>query len=282
MQAGATMFHHVFRVPRGELLFTHHDEARWLWRFLLDTFPELVALCLMPDHGHVELPHDDPDSRLGACLRGYARWRNTRTGRTGAVFERLPEPEPILDDQKADTVRRYIELNPCRAKLTDDPMAWPWSTARDALGFSTDSARRVPGPERYATWLANDQYVRAAAAFLPSIQFRDFTAADVIDGVCGLFRASVPSASTRGPLRTLVARTAVAHGVPLAELGDALHADRSSLRRLAAGTPTRGRRIADPLLEACVRVVGDPRFCALPTRDLRVRPGWLARLPPLG
>lgn len=268
------MYHHVFRCPKGTLLFHAHDEARHLWDMLAAAFPELVALCLMPNHGHLELPHDDPGGRLGRVLRGYARWRNARRGETGRALGRTPPPDAIGDAQKAATVQRYVELNPCRARLTDDPLTWPWSSARDAVGLAATPVRpAVARPARHFAWLAADPTVRPGAE-LPRVQYRDFTVDDVLDAVCGLFRTSRANAFQRGPVRTYAVRTATAHGVAgPTVLAAALGVDRATVHRLALGTPTRARAIADPVLAACVRVVGDPRFTALPDGDLRVGPG---------
>ncbi len=274
------MYHHVFRASGKTLLFHTHAEAAELWRMLVVAFPELVALCLMPNHGHLQLPHADPGGRLGPVLAGYARLRNARRGVRGPVFERTPCADPIGDRQKAATVQRYIELNPCRARLADDPLAWPWSTARDVVGLAGIPARtRVEHATRHFAWLAADPTVHSSAE-LPRVRFADFGMDDVLDGVCGLYRVPRAAAFVRGLPRTYSIRTATAHGIDGAVIATALGIDRGTATRAAAGTPSRARSIADPVLAACVRVVGDRRFCALPEGDLRVGPG-IPRLRPL-
>ncbi|MDP2305703.1 MAG: hypothetical protein Q8P18_06720 [Pseudomonadota bacterium] len=281
VHGAATMYHHVFRTPSRNLLFHTHGEAAELWRMLVVAFPELVALCLMPNHGHLQLPHDDPGGKLGRVLAGYARLRNARWGTRGPVFERTPRAEPIADRQKSATVQRYIELNPCRARIVDDPLTWPWSTARDAVGLAAIPARpRMEQAARHFAWLAADPTVRPSAE-LPRIRFADFGMDDILDGVCGLYRVPRAAAFVRGLPRTYTIRTAAAHGLGIAAIAAALGVDRGTATRAAAGTPSRAQNIADPVLAACVRVVGDPRFYALPEGDLRVGPG-VSRLRPLG
>lgn len=273
------MFHLVFRARPGTLLFHTHVEANALWSSVSAAFPELEALCLMPNHGHLQLPHDDPGGRLGRALQGFAHARNATRGATGPVFERTPSAEPLVDRQKIERTQRYIELNPCRAHLTDDPLRWPWSSLRDAVGFAANPVRPpMPNPERHLAWLAADPEVNDEAALLPSVRFLDFGYDDVVDAVCGVFRAARGASRIRGVVRSYAIRTAIAHGVAGAVgLARSVGCDRGTIRRLSLDTPARSRRIADPVLSACVRAVGDPRFRALPEGDLRLASGPMRR-----
>ena len=54
------------------------------------------------------------------------------------MWQEVPEPERVRGKKKMRRTWRYIALNPCRDGLTDDPLAWTWSTYRDALGASVD------------------------------------------------------------------------------------------------------------------------------------------------
>ncbi len=67
------MFHHVARSVRARLLWYRDVDAQVLFDGIVRTFPELVALCVMPDHVHLLLPHGDPDNRLYRALAGYTR-----------------------------------------------------------------------------------------------------------------------------------------------------------------------------------------------------------------
>ncbi len=80
------MFHLVARSVEGPL-FCSWFEGVVLWEILVDAFPELIALCVMPDHLHLILPHDDPDRRLGRAMAAFARWRNRHRGRSGPVWQ---------------------------------------------------------------------------------------------------------------------------------------------------------------------------------------------------
>ncbi len=83
----------------------------------------LIAVVRGLDQARVRLAR-----AVAAAVRGHGRW----------TWERIPQPA-LLDTTKA--IRRdvrYVLLNPCRARLVDDPLAWPWSTHRDLVGAVTD------------------------------------------------------------------------------------------------------------------------------------------------
>jgi hypothetical protein len=57
---------------------------------------------------------------------------------------------------------RYIELNPVRARMTDDPTAYPWSSSCASHGGLRQEAILSPHPE-YTTLAATLEARRAAA-----------------------------------------------------------------------------------------------------------------------
>lgn len=60
-----------------------------------------------------------------------------------------------------------------------------------------------------------------------------------------------------------------------AAIGAATGLAKSQIYALAANVPPRRAPLADPVLDACCRVVGDERFWALSDRDARtVDPRW--------
>ncbi|MBW2456187.1 MAG: hypothetical protein JRI68_16835, partial [Deltaproteobacteria bacterium] len=139
-----------FGIPA--LADTHR--ARWLWRRLQNRLPDTVCATLMPHHVHLmmELEAAIRDRRRVACiLAAFSR----RFG-LGQLWLPLPQPEPIRTPDKGQRFVRYLHLNPCRPTkingrsvcLVDDPLKWPWSTHRDALGAV---ARPWVRPERLAT-----------------------------------------------------------------------------------------------------------------------------------
>ena len=94
---------------------------------------DLRAWCVMPNHVHV-LFHvtDVPMSEIVDSWKSYtSREANRRLGRAGQQFWHADYFDIYQRDanQEIRTVK-YIEQNPCKAKLLVDSRAWPWSSAR--------------------------------------------------------------------------------------------------------------------------------------------------------
>ena len=72
--------------------------------------------------------------------RKYVRIINTIHERTGTLWEGRYRSSLVADERYLATCHRYIELNPVRAGIVDDPADYPWSShAHYALG-RTDHA----------------------------------------------------------------------------------------------------------------------------------------------
>lgn len=91
----------------------------------------LYAYTLMANHVHLLLqaPHTDP---LARPLRWFFRettraWQHTH-GRQGHFWERRYWACLVDDDRYALAALRYLDRNPVRAGLGDDPAAYPWSS----------------------------------------------------------------------------------------------------------------------------------------------------------
>ncbi len=64
----------------------------------------------------------------------FSRWHNRRMGRKGTVWEDRYKSVQVEDDETAmRTVAAYIELNPVRAKLAEDPKDYRWSGYGEAV-----------------------------------------------------------------------------------------------------------------------------------------------------
>jgi putative transposase len=101
----------------------------------------LYAYTLMANHVHLLLqaPRADP---LARPLRWFFRettraWQRTH-GRQGHFWERRYWACLVDDDAYALAALRYLDRNPVRAGLVEDPAAYPWSScAVYALGAAT-------------------------------------------------------------------------------------------------------------------------------------------------
>lgn len=89
------------------------------------------AYVLMGNHVHLLVPPDEPGA-IGAMMqdvgRRYVRIINTVHGRTGTLWEARYKSSLIDSEHYLLTCHRYIELNPVRAGLCEEPAAYRWSS----------------------------------------------------------------------------------------------------------------------------------------------------------
>lgn len=270
------MFHHVARALPGTLLWRTWEEGLALWERLVAAFPELIALCVMPDHVHLVLPHADEGGRLARAMAAYARWRNAHRRTSGPVWESHPPAEAIPDRDHLRRTIRYTHMNPCRAFLVRDPLAWPFSTHRDAAGLAIPPAvRPVADPERFHRYVSADATTDPGGTELPTTIWQDVRWEDVRDAVTALCRVPPDAVLQRGVARTLAVQAAWVHGLrDVGVLAAACGMSTSRIYEVVAHLPRRGAPIANPRLAACVRVVGDGRFGPLFQGDLRRQTAW--------
>jgi putative transposase len=118
-----------------------HHYLRLLSEALLDTGCTLHAYVLMDNHVHLLLtsPRAFAISRLMQKLgRGYVGQFNARHRRTGTLWE--GRYKSCLVDNGSYVLRchRYIDLNPVRARMVEDPITYPWSSASAHCGQRAD------------------------------------------------------------------------------------------------------------------------------------------------
>ena len=91
---------------------------------------EFGALVVMPDHFHAVVRVGESQWReIGKRFCARSVWRHF-SGPFGA--------EPIPDRKHLLRTIRYVALNPCRARLAADPLAWTFSSYRDLAGVAAD------------------------------------------------------------------------------------------------------------------------------------------------
>lgn len=99
------------------------------------------AYVLMPNHVHLLATPAGRDTlpRLMQALgRRYVRRFNSRHRRTGTLWEGRYRSTVVDTDRYLLACMRYIELNPVRAGLVDQPAAYRWSSHRHQLGQAVD------------------------------------------------------------------------------------------------------------------------------------------------
>ena len=96
------------------------------------------SFVLMTNHVHLLMTPKEGDgvSLLMQFLgRYYVRYINQKYQRSGTLWEGRYKSTLIDSEQYLMTVSRYIELNPVRAEMVEQPGEYPWSSFRgNALG----------------------------------------------------------------------------------------------------------------------------------------------------
>ena len=109
----------------------------WLDVALKDNGCALHAYALMTNHVHLLLPQQAASvPRLVMSLgRRYVQYINTTYRRTGTLWDSRYKSSLIQADTYLLQYMRYIELNPVRAAMVDDPAHYRWTSYRsNALG----------------------------------------------------------------------------------------------------------------------------------------------------
>ena len=101
----------------------------------------VYAYCLMTNHVHLLLAPEDEIASMGKLMKALAaratRYRNKLENRSGTLWESRYKSSPVDTDSYLLACCRYIELNPVRAKMVDEPGAYAWSSYRQRLGLES-------------------------------------------------------------------------------------------------------------------------------------------------
>jgi hypothetical protein len=130
------MLHLVASALPGLRPFQDAGLAGWFWLRVRRLWPDALAACLMPDHVHVIVAGGDDDAARLSMARLLGQ-TCTRFG-VSRLFDKVPLPAMIPNAKHLERHVRYVHLNPCRDRLVDDPLRWPFSTHRGVIGAIVD------------------------------------------------------------------------------------------------------------------------------------------------
>jgi len=112
--------------------------AHWLHEAATRHGAAVHAWIFMTNHVHLLLTpsRSDSISRIMQFLgRNYVRYFNFHHQRTGTLYEGRFKSSIVQSNRYFLACQRYIELNPVRAGMVDDPANYSWSSYRaHALG----------------------------------------------------------------------------------------------------------------------------------------------------
>ena len=151
-------------VNRGATFLDDNDSAAYLHHLHVASSAHGVRLhgyVLMTNHVHLLASADEIGAvsrTMQALGRRYVRATNARHGRTGTLWEGRFKSCLVDSDRYLLRCLRYIELNPVRAAMADNPEAHRWSSVHAHLGVKFDP-RLTPHPCYLA--LGHDPATRA-------------------------------------------------------------------------------------------------------------------------
>ena len=129
--------HVVQRGHNREPCFFYENDYRsylyWLGKALAETECDLHAYVLMTNHVHLLLTpkkaHRVPKLIISIGRR-YVQYINRTYRRTGTLWDSRYKSSLVQADNYLLTCMRYIELNPVRAAMVEDPADYLWSSYR--------------------------------------------------------------------------------------------------------------------------------------------------------
>ncbi|MGA7181053.1 MAG: transposase [Thiobacillaceae bacterium] len=142
----------------------------WLGEALNEEQCALHAYALMTNHVHLLVTPARAEAipRLIIALgRRYVQYINTTYRRTGALWDSRYKSSLIQAETYLLSCQRYIELNPVRAAMVDDPAHYRWTSYRhNALGqanpyLAPHALYRALGPDGKARQAAYRDLFRA-------------------------------------------------------------------------------------------------------------------------
>lgn len=149
-------YHVMGRGNRHCAIFHEHDDYLMFMKILGSVqvkYPFVVnAYCLMTNHFHIELTtKDDPIWKImQPVMNNYARTFNQKYGHDGHLFDSRYASGLIEDDMYYLEVSRYIHLNPVKAMMVREPLAYRYSSYGcyvgddgNDLGIAVDISRAV-------------------------------------------------------------------------------------------------------------------------------------------
>ena len=166
--------HHI--IQRGhnrQVVFVSDDDYLYYLDNLHEWKTELgcqvYAYCLMTNHVHLAIDPGGDHENLGLIMKRLTgrqtRYVNKLEKRSGSLWEGRDKSSPINANEYLLACCRYVEMNPVRAAMVDDPAKYRWSSCPAKVGIKEESwldfdyfylslgKSATKRAEKYAAWL---------------------------------------------------------------------------------------------------------------------------------
>ena len=170
-------FHLTARTRYGLRPLVDRDACAELWARLRTRMGPSLACVLMPNHLHIDLEGEPTQARSALITELKAFSKSRFPGQR--IWDPIGAPELLPDRLHLKRHIRYVHLNPCRANLVLDPLAWEWSTHRDAVGAVAEPWANLPQllrlwdsraqdfPRQFHSYVSGDPTVKVSGTPLP-------------------------------------------------------------------------------------------------------------------
>ena len=160
--------HHVIQRGNDRQAIVRDDADRErllaLWQEHAQTFKVAIhAYVVMDNHFHLLVTpetDDGPPKMMQAVGRAYVRYFNLRHQRTGTLWEGRYRSNLIESERYLLACMVYIDLNPVRAGMVQQPADFKWSSHRHCIGQASD---KLVTPHALFWSLGNTPFAREAA-----------------------------------------------------------------------------------------------------------------------
>ncbi len=198
--AGAT-YHLINRGNDGAEIFRETDDYIAfieLLKEMKDRYDfELHRACLIPNHYHLKATSPNDNSLSEMMWRigdSYAKYHKTKYGLNGHLWQGRFQAYQIDSDAYDLVCGIYIDLNPVRAGLSEDPVEHRWSSCGHYFGLSNEFKDLVTVDQAYLSLGGSDESRRTAyRALLNLWQTQPTSKRDVRDYFRGRRRLPHPA-----------------------------------------------------------------------------------------
>lgn len=156
--------HHIVQRGNNRQAIFFDDADRELYLKLLIKYAKecgckIKLYCLMQNHTHLLIIPQKNESLAKMMQKlslTFTQYINKKYRRTGRLWECRFYSSIIDRESYLLSVCRYIEKNPVRAKLIEDPVKYKWSSAKYML--SEDNAEWLE--PAWADYCSKDEYIK--------------------------------------------------------------------------------------------------------------------------
>lgn len=130
--------YHVMNRGNGKFQIFHEEEDYLHFKDILKKYTVLEGLivyhyCIMPNHYHLEAELENPEeisSIMGGINRAYTHYYHKKYNTCGYLWQGRFKSKAVEKEEYAVCCGGYIEMNPVRSKIIENPEEYKHSSAK--------------------------------------------------------------------------------------------------------------------------------------------------------